>query len=1044
MTKDYPLAPIAGFPASAKLTVDASTDADVLAALAANSRLPARDLALGRIGVDFAGKTDTPIATPHGKVTIGAKASGRLGVGICDKSSTLLAQLALADASDLKLAWDDIAGQRYAYLVAGYEVGVSAAGKHPVGAVGSATFAVEGKQALTFATVARFSAGDGANDVLVRLVKGWCLPATITDAKDLPAGTAVLVEVDASFGLKLGAQLGYDFSFVRAVQAGGLSGDVGLKVATALSTQIGFSASGKFLLCVERATAAESLRLRLFKQRKAGWSFALDLKVGATPVAPLPDSMDDFVEVVFGVHGKQVIADLKKLEAWTDPANSTGELVAGLVNKKALALIKDTTGIDPEQEFTKARKKFIDGVDAWQALPGRTSAWLWRKASEGLEDADRGRLLTAMKALAAGDDDAVKKLVAAEVSRAGFDQDFVGQFVDSLADEGVLALLERAPAVRDAAKFVQQLLEGDFLQKLQGRIAKALDLDQIIRVVTERDWETVDGWLLERLSEFFGEKLQFNKLAQIRGTLHAVVGKRDQLYRALHEAITKTYEAKFAYAYESATTRTALIDATFDFGQPSAQAAYARIVGSGDWEALFLAPIAGVQLASGVLTHGISRNTSIQLTLPMFTSNFTNVVSSLAKLEVHAEGAELVGTYSLNASDEVKSVGRYQSRLVLAASHAARAGATGGLRVHGESKSSWSYVYRYVRASASLPEMQSLLAPIQQAYFPAKFAAPAKSFDRWLLDFDRQIEGALNNGRSNFGDVLVSFELTMPGALTAVWFEPRSESEQLAAQCSASRAIQRSLRNLLLQSYVRNLDNLMTTNVARFALLVYASLPVANELIRDADEVIPSTENYYWDWVDARLVWALARSRPAISTLTRNMEEIRVRLEAEGHPEIAAFYASTQVERVINGVSDPATYSDYLRGLLFVEAEIIRGTAKAITSMARYADRTESKPAEALAALAEFGAAITQTFNGKLKSIYLPSSLRSIGTALFCEVTLALGRLSGAPQSPRALLALTVLRPGASFELGDFLKGKEPTVSADVAGEQRLAQRLGE
>lgn len=1044
MTKDYPLAQLAGFPANAKLTVDGSTDADVLAALAANSPFPARDLALGRIGVDFSGKTDTPITTPLGKVTIGAKASGRLGVGICDKSSTVLAQLALADATDLKLAWNDGPGQRYAYLVAGYEISAAAAGKHPVGAVGSATFAVDANQASTFATVARFAAGDGADDVLVRLVQGWRLPAAITHAQDLPAGTAVLVEVDASFGLKLGAKLGYDFSMVRAVQAGGLSGDVGLKVATALSAQIGFSASGKFLLCVERASAAETLRLRLFKQRKTGWSFALDLKVGATPVTPLPDTIDDFVESVFGVHGKQVIADLKKLEAWTDPAKSTGELVAGLVNKKALALIKDTTGIDPEQEFTKARQKFLDGIDAWQALPGRTSAWLWQKASAGLAGADKARLLAAVKALAAGDDEAVKKLVADEVSRAGFDQDIVGQFVESLAEEGVLALLERAPAVRDSAKFVQQLLDGDFLQKLQGRIAKALDLDQIVKTVTATDWQKVDGWLLGRLSEFFGEQLQFNKLDQIRGTINAVIGKRDQLYHALHEAVTKTYEAKFAYAYESATTRTALIDATFDFGQPTAQAAYGRIVASGNWEDLFLAPIPGVQLASGVLTHGISRKTSVQLTLPMFASNFTDVVSSLAKLEVHSEGAELVGTYSLEASDEVKSVGRYQSRLALTAAHAVRAGATGGLRVHGDFKSSWTYVYRYVRAAASLPEMQSLLAPIQQAYFAEKFSAPAKSFDRWLIDFDRQIEGELNNGPSNFGDVLVSFELAMPGALTAVWFEPRTEAEQLAAQCAASRAIQRSLRNLLLQSYVRDLDNLMTTNVARFALLVYASLPVANKLILRDDEVTPSTADYYWDWVDARLVWALARSRPAIATLTRNMEAIRVRLEAEGRSEAAAAYASTQVERVINGVSDPASYSGYLRGLLFVEAEIIEGTAKAITSMARYVDRAEGKPAEALAALAEFGAAITQTFNGKLKSIYLPSSLRSIGTALFCDVTQALGRRSGAPQSPQALLALTVLRPGASFPLADFLQGKKPTLAADVAGEQRLAQRLGE
>ena len=56
MTKDFPLGPsIPGFPASSKLVVDATANADLIKAFSENTAFPERELLLGSLGVDFDG-----------------------------------------------------------------------------------------------------------------------------------------------------------------------------------------------------------------------------------------------------------------------------------------------------------------------------------------------------------------------------------------------------------------------------------------------------------------------------------------------------------------------------------------------------------------------------------------------------------------------------------------------------------------------------------------------------------------------------------------------------------------------------------------------------------------------------------------------------------------------------------------------------------------------------------------------------------------------------------------------------------------------------
>ena len=57
---------------------------------------------------------------------------------------------------------------------------------------------------------------------------------------------------------------------MRQLPSGVLKGDLGLKVQLAANAALGFSANGTFAMALSRETAAEVIRLRLFKLDKNG------------------------------------------------------------------------------------------------------------------------------------------------------------------------------------------------------------------------------------------------------------------------------------------------------------------------------------------------------------------------------------------------------------------------------------------------------------------------------------------------------------------------------------------------------------------------------------------------------------------------------------------------------------------------------------------------------------------------------------------------------------------------------------------------------
>ena len=118
----------------------------------------------------------------------------------------------------------------------------------------------------------------------------------------------------------------------------------------------------------------------------------------------------------------------------------------------------------------------------------------------------------------------------------------------------------------------------------------------------------------------------------MRKAIASLLAKREQFYEKAKAALTRRYEAHFAATYSKATTDTALIDAEFDFDQDAAAAAELLSAAlDGDFKTLFTRESAAVQLNQAVLTHGITRNSHVEFSLPSYDRSTKHINEALAR-----------------------------------------------------------------------------------------------------------------------------------------------------------------------------------------------------------------------------------------------------------------------------------------------------------------------------------------------------------------------------------------------------------------------------
>lgn len=1038
--KTFPLdSEILGSNSSLSLQLGASTDADVIQALAANQPFPTRPTGvIDLTHVSLVASGGNPVAFKGGNTTIGFTFSAGVtaGLGVFDDPQAAIQSLGLGETPGLDLSLGAAPNTRYTLLRAGYQASGSVSGAHPIGVVGSFTFGASAAADGVSAVLHRFDAGAGSDTVLGDTISSWKFPRHITSADKLKPFTWIVAEADGSLSVNLGASLGYNFNFVKAVQAFGLSGDIGLKIDAAATATFGFDVSGRYVVVVGRESTDTKLRLRLFKLTSDGVQFGLNLKLGVTGVETVtPNNVDDFVSAVFGVHGAQIVGALQQLEKWTDPTKSVGQLVAGLVNDKALALIQQTTGIDPATAFDSARSKLLNAIQVYQGLPGKVSSELLGFINKLDAPASRA-LQDGLNLLASTDQTTQTNALSSLLADVGITDSPIGKILDALAGNGLLSLVNQLPEVRSVANDILSILNGGVIGKLESFINDKLNLNQIFNVVDQNSFDQLDSFLLGRLSNFFDKTLHFQDLDTIKNAINLVISKRQEIYAKAAKALNSRYGLDLAATWARTSSSTAVVDAVFDMNDGNARQLFEDLVAVSNsaLDKLVGQQVSGVQINTAVLSHELQRKTTLEISLPHFDFQTQSVITALANVHPQDEGGRVL-LFDASGTSTVTVANRFLSSLSMTfAAAIARTGEAANspdLRVHSTEGATWSYELLYSKAGMKREELEAITRPFITQFMASQFAH-GMSLSTFYNQLEDTANKTLHGGPETFGDTCASFEVILPGETLGAWTLPLTNVPASARAISV--AIQTSLKDKLPFFFLNDINQL--GNLASSApLLAWASIPPATAFDGDTFSSNQGTD-VFWDHVDVTLRKEAATHPLTQANLLAKLAGYRLRLEEAGLHNAVQFYQDSQAAIILNSA---ITQGDVLlASLLTFESEIVEKANDALNDVQKFlAAAASGSPSRAVTRLAQFAADIVTAFNQLLgQSVFAPlASFRAVGQTVFAEGSRAIN--PGLVGQPKAMLTLDLLNPGHTSDLSAFLSGTLPA-SGDIAVTQRL------
>ena len=962
-----------------------------------------------------------------------AEASGRIGVYTTGSDAVKALDPEDAIVKNFRIA--DEAGTCLVLMKWGYDITGSGKGSVALGGAGTVRFGVEGQRDADYSVIRRFSMSSGAQSCLKGALDSWMLPSQFSSLDDLQPGTWIVAETDAAIGVSLGAQFGYNLNWLRQTSIGTLTGDIGLKVQMGLNASLGFTASGLYAVVLSRPTAAPIVRLAVHKLNKKGWDFALTASASVKAKAwnELTDenkNIYDFLAAAFGVHGAQLVDDLKEVRSWVDPSTKIADRLSGFILSFAQERLA-AAGIDPKTKFNEAHAKITGFLDQWEKLPHAASTALWSIVDKATGDVDLADLRTWLNALATGGD--LKGAILNELKEVDFFRSPRGKMLLGVAPKilGALEDAEQLKKIREAAATARDILDGKVLESLVKFVNKNLHLDKIRKL----NFNQLEGWAKSRLAKFLGA-LDEGKFLEIREAIDKVFDKAEEIYKAAQKALNQTYNFEFAASYKRTRTGEALLDMEFDLGDAAADGALALLKQAiaGDMNTVLTTPHPRVKLNTASLTHGVERQTHVEVTLPFVSFKTTKVNEAFAKVEARdADGRVLL--FSLAAKDEVTEViskrSARDSQLALGIRLAA---AQAGVRLHSESA---DYSYSLRQAVRNLPTSQARKQILGYAARYFEDTMTEQAIDNWIDDLDTFIDAKEHNGSGVFGNTLLALDVSLSASVVQAWFEAPAQNKA-PEYMEMSRAIQRSLRDLL-PAYALSDPSVYVKDInAINPLLVWSSMPVSTTIKVDSGGQLIQVDrdtDTYWSIESPAEVRAMVLAPETIQNLGLMLNRAAHAMRGSDDPKLikrAKDFDNTRINRnaVLTGALSPSGLV-VLASLCRFEREIINGARKAAVSLAGF--HTADKPEEALKALEAFGSTITSTMNKEMAPLFGGSAFRALGSLVFAEAAVAL-RKSGSPMpTPKAMMTVIVTGKDQPFDPEALLAGSLPENVTPVA-----------
>ena len=1012
-----------------------------LTALATNAPFPSGPITLDSASVKVSGERTIPFASPKGTVTFSGKADAYQRLSVLDEPveiTALLARDQLNEDLAAGLAIEKQPGHRFIALRWGYHLQGAAKGSIALGAGPTVKFGAEANRLGAYAVVRQIPDATGAATAVADVFDSWMLPSQFNRIEDLAPGTWIVTEVDGSIALKLGAQYGYDFNWVReAVTVGELSGDIGLKVQVGLEASFGFEASGQYAIALARPLSSNQLRLQLFRLNRKGLNLAFSASASAKASfgGLLPDHFDEFIEGVFGLHGLQI---LKELDTWTAPDRKLSDLLAGVGVGYAEDFLTKVTGIDAKTTFDSARTELLKLLAAWHELPHKVASTVYSLVEHQLP------VLTELRAqltrVADNDLGTFQPDLERLLSNVQFFSTPFGKWLESAVTTSALGALSNADEYRrlqEVAKHTLAVIDGGAVEhtlvRLQSELANRIGLTKVEQIVDNATFDKADEWLKARLAAFLSKKgIDNAQVQEIRAAIHKLVGLRQRFFEQAKKALTQKYELNVLASYQKATTRTALLDVVFDFAEGAAtelnKLAAAAI--DGDFDQLLFNDIAGVSLRKGVLTHEVKRQSHLDVSMPFLHVELDHINTSLAKLESVQSDTGRIVIYDLHAEDLKTAKGRFASRFTIHGRFVPQRSA----RVFDDVSMTQAYSFRQALPMVRTAALTAQLGGYVETYFPTTFGGGRSSFADWIADLDRTIDGILQNGPNDFGNTLLRLDVSVPAACVGAWALAPDSADADAYRAMSVR-IQEQLRKLIPLQYFQDLER-FNDRVPSAALLVYASLPATTGIVVQSGRIVQFDDrrDVYPDIDTSGNIEVLVHNSRTLAALVTRLASLHAALlQSPETAGIAGEYQAAHASTILSNALTPNGRAD-LDNLLRVERGVIREAHAAGLSIAK-ALKT-AKPADALAHLAEYGAKVTNAFNSKIGSLFKGDELRPLGSLVFMEAGAALDATLRAVR-PSALLELTILKEQPVFDLRSFVSGEDPP-AAEIVNVQKF------
>ncbi|MBM3723866.1 MAG: hypothetical protein FJW40_00365 [Acidobacteria bacterium] len=1006
---------------SAGVNVELPKDKAMLA-VAAGGPFPRAQFTLGSLKVSAEGGRDLTFLSGRGTVAFKASAGASAGIGVYPNPEPLIAALNLDENLPGGLALPADETGHYTAFQWGYDVQASVQGAVALGGAGTATLGVEGNRDAAYAVIRRFEDGRQSGfDEVGAVVNSWVMPSQVRSVSDLDPGTWIIAEVEGGIAAKIGVKYGADFNWVREAKLGGFTGDIGLRLNLGVSAALGFEASGRYAMVISRespAAADKKLRLRLFKLSKRGWNFAFHMNAEMQALADIPENADDFIQAVFGMESSQILRSLQRVEEWTseEKLKDIPGLLSGAGVDSAMAFLQQVTGIDPRAEFNKAQGRVAAAVEAFNSLDQRVAAVIQRFIESKV---DLSGMRETARLVAEGDREAFRAFLKKQAGRIQLPDNPVFNLLESLAPRGVLSLLDsnaNFELAQSLAKPLERLLDGSVIESVFTDLLlwtkKTFHLE-VLDTIAEADFDRMDGFLKARLAEFLGKAvgdLNFDDVKKTAAAVHGLIGRKQEFYSKARKILNDQYKANISATWQRTTTNTAMVDVEFDFAHDDALlSGLLHQAIDGDLDTLMVNPPAGVTLGLAALSHAVHRQAAVEINLPYFSRAVDHVNDSFASVKVTAEDGRILA-YTAEGTDTLtENRGRRVSTLAVTA---ALDVPLEGVRVFQKKEFTYNYRHRAAARNITVEGLRHQLTPWVGAYFANQFAPPAGSFATWLMVLDAAVEEKLHNGTNNFGNVLLTLDVSAPAEAVARWMTPSADDKEENRRLDAmSCAIQTGMRQSISRLWFSDVSK-YDLGVPASSMIVYSALPLVTQ------------DDHYIDQSDEGMRDGFVKK----AKTEQKMTEVAQMLRSLGEEGRAKNFTPDKIniDRVVRDATEDSM--SHMFSLMFCERKVIDGAVKARKEMLKFM-KQQQKPSEAIRALTKFCAEVTETFNTRLKSLFNGEQLRPLGTQLFLEAGAALA--GGEPLKTTGSLAVQVLAPSVKIPPEELTPG-------DVILEERL------